>query len=145
MTQNFTQHKNSYLFYLGAAVIAVVLSSMLKKQVVSIQADRILQVVVVLVSATAFIFYRIFKKQLMGLKDISSVEERFNKYSVSYKNFWFQLFVIIAIDSFGFFVTANSSFLILTFSVFIFLILFFPTRMGAQILLKIPKEHPVLK
>lgn len=145
MTQNFSQHKNSYLFYLIAAVIAVVLSTLLKKEIVSIQVDRILQVLVVIVSATAFIFYGIFKKKLMALKDIPSVEERFNNYSMSYKNFWFQLFVIIAIDSFGFFVTANSAFLILTISVFVFLILFFPTRMGAQIILRIPKDHPVLK
>lgn len=142
---NFTQHKRTYLFYFFASVIIVIASVLLKYKAVSVQIDRMLQVVAVVAAVYGYFQYKRFNKSIQELRNYPDPGERFQHFSAAYKKYWFQLFVIIAVVSFGYFLTANTAFLILTIAELVSLIIFLPSRFGIEKLIKIPHDHPVMK
>ena len=141
----YNQHRKTYLFYFIASFILVVASATPKHKVVSLSVDRILQVVAVAAAIYSYFSYKKLNQRIQDLRYYPDHQERFNHFSAAFRKFWFQLFVNIGIISFGYFITDNIAFLVLTISIFISMVIFLPSRIAVEKLLKIPYNHPLFK
>lgn len=117
----------------------------MRYNILSVTGDRILQVVIVGVMIATYFCYKRFNQNIQAIRNFTDHQSRFDQYSASYKKFWFQLFVSIAITSIAYFISANTVFQILLIALMIFFIIFMPTKIALNLLLKIPNDHPIMK